>query len=170
MHLTYKSKTMKKLFSLYFIFVGLLFSAKIFGQDIRIGFPRIEIGPRPDEKSVSLQSMDTQVEIFGNISKTTTTLIFSNASSRNLEGNLVFPLPENTTVSGYAIDINGKLRNAVPITKARAVEVFESIQKQNVDPGIIEKVEGNNFRTRISPIPAKGSRTIQLSYYQILKF
>lgn len=147
----------------------MLFSTKINAQDIRIGFPRIEIGERPDENSVSLQSMDVQVEIFGNLAKTTTTLVFTNSSSRNLEGNLVFPLPENTTVSGYAIDINGKLRNAVPVTKARAVEVFESIQKQNIDPGIIEKVEGNNFRTRISPILAKGSRTIQLSYYQELK-
>ncbi len=147
----------------------MFFSTKINAQDIRIGFPRIEIGERPDENSVSLQSMDVQVEIFGNLAKTTTTLVFTNSSSRNLEGNLVFPLPENTTVSGYAIDINGKLRNAVPITKARAVEVFESIQKQNIDPGIIEKVEGNNFRTRISPILARGSRTIQLSYYQELK-
>ncbi len=147
----------------------MFFSTKINAQDIRIGFPRIEIGERPDENSVSLQSMDVQIEIFGNLAKTTTTLVFMNSSSRNLEGNLVFPLPENTTVNGYAIDINGKLRNAVPVTKVRAVEVFESIQKQNVDPGIIEKVEGNNFRTRISPIPAKGSRTIQLSYYQELK-
>lgn len=147
----------------------MFFSTKINAQDIRIGFPRIEIGERPDENSVSLQSMNVQVEIFGNLAKTTTTLVFTNSSSRNLEGNLVFPLPENTTVSGYAIDINGKLRNAVPVTKVRAVEVFESIQKQNIDPGIIEKVEGNNFRTRISPIPAKGSRTIQLSYYQELK-
>lgn len=169
MHLTYKSNYMKKLFSFFVVFVGIFFSSKINAQDFRIGFPRIEIGPRPDEKSVSLQSMDVQVEIFGNLSKTTTTLVFSNSSNRNLEGNLVFPLPENTTISGYAIDINGKLRNAVPITKARAVEVFESIQKQNIDPGIVEKVEGNNFRTRISPIPAKGSRTIQLSYYQELK-
>lgn len=160
---------MKKLFSFFFVFVGMFFSTKINAQDIRIGFPRIEIGERPDENSVSLQSMDVQVEIFGNLAKTTTTLVFTNSSSRNLEGNLVFPLPENTTVSGYAIDINGKLRNAVPVTKARAVEVFESIQKQNIDPGIIEKVEGNNFRTRISPIPAKGSRMIQLSYYQELK-
>ncbi|MGV0923184.1 VIT domain-containing protein [Empedobacter tilapiae] len=160
---------MKKLFSFFFVFVGILFSSKINAQDIRIGIPRIEIGSRPDEKSVSLKSMDVQVEIFGNLAKTTTTLVFTNSSSRNLEGNLVFPLPENTTVSGYAIDINGKLRNAVPVTKARAVEVFESIQKQNIDPGIIEKVEGNNFRTRISPILAKGSRTIQLSYYQELK-
>ncbi|MDM1551816.1 VIT domain-containing protein [Empedobacter falsenii] len=160
---------MKRLFSFFFVFVGMFFSTKINAQDIRIGVPRIEIGERPDENSVSLQSMDVQVEIFGNLAKTTTTLVFTNSSNRNLEGNLVFPLPENTTVSGYAIDINGKLRNAVPVTKARAVEVFESIQKQNVDPGIIEKVEGNNFRTRISPIPAKGSRTIQLSYYQELK-
>ncbi|WP_291064989.1 MULTISPECIES: VIT domain-containing protein [unclassified Empedobacter] len=160
---------MKKLFSFFFVFVGIFFSTKINAQDIRIGFPRIEIGERPDENSVSLQSMDVQVEIFGNLAKTTTTLVFTNSSSRNLEGNLVFPLPENTTVSGYAIDFNGKLRNAVPVTKVRAVEVFESIQKQNIDPGIIEKVEGNNFRTRISPIPAKGSRTIQLSYYQELK-
>ncbi|HCC95553.1 MAG TPA: hypothetical protein DEQ26_14765 [Flavobacteriaceae bacterium] len=160
---------MKKLFSFFFVFVGMFFSTKINAQDIRIGFPRIEIGERPDENSVSLQSMDVQVEIFGNLAKTTTTLVFTNSSSRNLEGNLVFPLPENTTVSGYAIDVNGKLRNAVPITKVRAVEVFENIQKQNVDPGIIEKVEGNNFRTRISPILARGSRTIQLSYYQELK-
>ena len=160
---------MKKLFSFFVLFVGIFFSPKIIAQDIRIGIPSIEIGDRPDEKSVHLQSMDVQVEIFGNLAKTTTTLIFANSSNRNLEGNLLFPLPENTTVSGYAIDMNGKLRDAVAVTKARAVEVFESIQKQNVDPGIIEKVEGNNFRTRISPIPAKGSRTIQLSYYQELK-
>ena len=160
---------MKKIFLLFFIFVGIIFSTKTFAQDIRIGIPRIEIGPRPDENSVQLESMNTQVEIFGNLAKTTTTLVFTNSSNRNLEGNLVFPLPDKTTVSGYAIDINGKMRNAVPITKARATEVFESIQKQNIDPGIIEKVEGNNFRTRISPIPAKGSRTIQLSYYQELK-
>ncbi|MGV0832244.1 VIT domain-containing protein [Empedobacter brevis] len=160
---------MKKLFSFFVLFVGIFFSSKIIAQDIRIGIPRIEIGDRPDEKSVHLQSMDVQVEIFGNLAKTTTTLVFANSSSRNLEGNLVFPLPENTTVSGYAIDMNGKLRDAVAVTKARAVEVFESIQKQNVDPGIIEKVEGNNFRTRISPIPGRGTRTIQLSYYQELK-
>ena len=161
---------MKKYFPFLTFFVAFLWTTKIFAQDIRIGFPRIEIGSRPDENSVALQEMNTQVEIFGNLAKTTTTLVFTNSSSRNLEGNLVFPMPENTTISGYAIDINGKMRNAVPVTKARAVEVFESIQKQNVDPGIIEKVEGNNFRTRISPIPAKGSRTIQLSYYQVLKY
>ncbi len=130
--------------------------------------PKIEIQSKEDKKSVVLESINTEVEIFGNISKTTSTMIFKNNANRVLEGQLVFPLPDKTTISGYAIDINGKLRNAVPIEKERATEVFESIQKQNVDPGIIEKVEGNNFKTRISPIPANGTRTIQISYYQTL--
>src|SRR5690606_13482842 len=132
------------------------------------GFPKLEIKSKEDKNSVSLESMQINVEIFGNLAKTTSTLVFKNNSNRVLEGNLTFPLPENTTVSSYAIDINGKLRNAVPVPKERAIEVFESIQKRNVDPGIIEKVEGNNFKTRISPIPANGTRTIQIAYYQEL--
>jgi len=131
--------------------------------------PRLEIGEKRNKNSVSLQSMNVDVEIFGNLAKTTTTLVFRNTANRNLEGNLIFPLPDKTTVSGYAIDINGTLRNAVPVEKARAVEVFESIQKQNIDPGIIEKVEGNSFRTRISPIPMHGTRTVQVAYFQQLK-
>lgn len=156
-------KTMKKITP---FLISLFTSASMpsFAQ-----LPRLEIGDKPDEKSVSLQSMDVHVDIFGNLAKTVTTLVFKNNSHRNLEGTLLFPLPENTSVSGYAIDIQGQLRKAVPIAKARAVEVFESIQKQNIDPGIIEKVEGNNFRTRVSPIPANGTRTVQVSYIQQMK-
>ena len=96
-------------------------------------------------------------------------MVFKNNSTRILEGRLTFPLPENVSVSGYSLDINGKLRNAVPVEKAKAKEVFESIEKRNVDPGILEKVEGNNFRTRIYPIPANGERTVQITYNQELK-
>ncbi|WP_128330563.1 VIT domain-containing protein [Apibacter sp. HY039] len=161
---------MKNIFFMILALYGWFAFVPLTGQETKTVMPRILIdGSRPDENSIQLKSMDIQVEIFGNLAKTTTTLVFTNSSHRNLEGNLVFPLPETASVSGYAIDINGKLRNAVPVAKARAVEVLESIQKQNVDPGILEKVEGNNFRTRISPIPAQGSRTVQLSYYQTLK-
>ena len=85
----------------------------------------------------------------GNLASTTAIYTFYNPSNRILEGNLTIPLPEGVSISGYALDINGKLRDAVPVPKERAKEVFESIEKRNIDPGIIEKVAGNNFRTRI---------------------
>ncbi|QQV03974.1 MULTISPECIES: VIT domain-containing protein [Chryseobacterium] len=118
---------------------------------------------------VILQEAKIDTKILGNLATTTATYTFYNPSNRILEGTLTFPLPEGVSVSGYALDINGKLRNAVPVPKEKAKEVFESIERRNVDPGIIEKVEGNNFRTRIYPLPEKGSRTIQITYHQELK-
>lgn len=118
---------------------------------------------------IILQEAKIDTKILGNLATTTATYTFYNPRNRILEGKLTFPLPEGVSVSGYALDINGKLRNAVPVPKERAKEVFESIERRNVDPGIIEKVEGNNFRTRIYPIPQKGSRTIQITYHQELK-
>lgn len=156
---------MKK-FALYFLLI--LFPTLLFAQ-----IPTLEIpsknGTFKTTNEVGLQKLDLQVKIVGNISTTVATMTFYNNSSRILEGRLTFPLPENVSVAGYALDINGKLRNAVPVEKAKAKEVLESIEKRNVDPGIIEKVEGNNFRTRIYPINPKGTRTIQITYNMELK-
>lgn len=151
--------TMRKIISLM---ATLAFSAA-FAQ-----IPTLEVG-NEKKHPVILQEAKIDTKILGNLATTTATYTFYNSGNRILEGNLTFPLPEGVSVSGYALDINGKLRNAVPVPKERAKEVFESIERRNVDPGIIEKVEGNNFRTRIYPLPEKGTRTIQITYHQELK-
>lgn len=119
---------------------------------------------------VVLQKLDIETKIIGRISTNTVTMVFRNNSSRLREGRITFPLPEGVNASGYALDINGKLRNAVPVEKEKAREVYETIKKRNVDPGILEKVEGNNFRTTVYPISANGGeRTVQITYYYELK-
>ncbi|WP_407482594.1 VIT domain-containing protein [Elizabethkingia meningoseptica] len=144
-------------------FLLTLCSAFIWAQLPTIETPDIK-GKLKETGDVFLQKLDVDAKIYGNISTTKVTMVFQNKSNRILEGRLTFPLPEGVTVSGYALDINGQLRQAVPVEKERAKEVFETIEKRRVDPGLIEKVEGNNFRTRIYPIPAKGSRTVQITY------
>ncbi|MDX6181118.1 VIT domain-containing protein [Flavobacterium sp. Fl-77] len=123
----------------------------------------------PTKHPVILQEAKIETKILGNLATTTAIYTFYNPSNRILEGKLTIPLPEGVSISGYALDINGKLRDAVPVPKERAKEVFESLEKRNIDPGIIEKVVGNNFRTRIYPIPVNGSRTIKITYHQELK-
>jgi tetratricopeptide (TPR) repeat protein len=71
-------------------------------------------------------------------------------------------------VTHYALDINGKMREAVPVDKAKATRIFEEIEQRQVDPGLIERVEGNNFRMRVYPVPAKGTRTISIGYEEEL--
>ncbi len=157
---------MKNIFSILLtLCLPVLFSAQI---------PVIEI---PDDKGgfrkdnqVILQKLDIETKITGNISTNIITMVFKNKASRQMEGRMTFPLPEGVSVSGYALDIAGKLRNAVPVEKEKAKQVFETIEKKNIDPGILEKVEGNSFRTRIYPIEVNGGeRTVQITYHYELK-
>ncbi len=120
------------------------------------------------DSCVSLRTLKIDIKVAGTISSTSMEMTFQNCTNRILEGTLTFPLPEGVTVSGYALDINGKMREAVPVEKEKATQVFESIERRRVDPGLLEKVEGNNFRTRIYPLPAGGSRTVRISYNEVL--
>ena len=131
--------------------------------------PNLKVSGSSANDEVYLQSLNIEVDVIGNISTTKFTMVFKNRTSKILEGELNFPLPDGTTVSGFALDINGKMRNAVPVEKAKATQVFEEIVQQRIDPGLLERTEGNNFRTRIYPIPSNGTRTISVSYEQELK-
>lgn len=149
---------------------------KLFLLSLLLSMPLFTLAQMPvmkvnseTEQPVSLKKLAITVQLVGNIAKTDMTMTFYNSSNRVLQGELTFPMPEGVTVSRYALDINGKMREAVPVEKAKATEVFESIVRRRVDPGLLEKVEGNNFRTKIYPIPAHGSRTIVLGYEEELK-
>lgn len=155
---------MKKMFA----FLLMMVSVAIWAQIPNIEIPNAKGDFKPTNE-VNLEKLDIKVKIAGNISTTVMTMVFRSNSNRILEGRLTFPLPDGVSVSGYALDINGKLRNAVPVEKEKAKEVFESIEKRRVDPGILEKVEGNNFRTRIYPIMPNSTRTVQITYHQELK-
>ena len=130
--------------------------------------PVLNISGSKESSEVYLQSLDIQVEVTGNIATTKYTMVFKNRTNKILEGELLFPLPDGVTASHYALDINGKMREAVPVEKAKATQVFEEIERRRVDPGLLERVEGNNFRTRIYPIPANGTRTVSIGYEEEL--
>lgn len=133
--------------------------------------PSIKVQGVNDPETVYLKKINIDVEIIGNTATTTMTMVFRNRNAnRILEGELTFPLPEGVTVSRYALDINGKMREAVPVSKTKATEVFENIEHRQVDPGLLERIEGNNFRTRIYPLPANGERTVLIAYEEVLPF
>jgi tetratricopeptide (TPR) repeat protein len=131
--------------------------------------PELKINDK-DDPNVYLSKLNIDVKVAGTVAITTMEMTFRNKTNRILEGELVFPLPEGISVSRYALDMNGRMREAVPVEKEKATEVFEEIERRRVDPGMLEKVEGNNFRTRIYPLPANGTRTVIIAYEEELAF
>ncbi len=111
---------------------------------------------------VRLQAATVEIDTHGSLARTTLLLTLFNPNDRLLEGNLQFPLQSDQQVTAFALDIAGVLRDAVPVPKNKAQQVFESIERRGVDPGLLEQTAGNQFRLRIYPIPAHGIRQVRL--------
>lgn len=111
---------------------------------------------------VGLRAASMQIETDGSLARTTLLLTLYNPNDRLLEGTLEFPLQPGQQVSAFALDVGGALRDAVPVPKQKAQQVFESIERRNVDPGVLEQTAGNHFRLRVYPIPARGTRQVRL--------
>ncbi|EDP95736.1 VIT domain-containing protein [Kordia algicida OT-1] len=119
---------------------------------------------------VGLSSLDITVEIIGNKTTTTFDMLYYNPTNQVLEGELSFPLGENCNVSRFALDVNGKLREAVVVDKELGRIAFEEVVRRRVDPALLEKGTGNNYKARIYPIPQKGYKRVVLAYEQELLY
>lgn len=118
---------------------------------------------------IGLRSASIEVETNGGLSRSTLLLTLYNPNDRLLEGTLEFPLQPGQQVSAFALDVGGELRDAVPVPKQKAQQVFESIERRNVDPGLLEQTAGNHFRLRVYPIPARGTRQVRLVVDEALR-
>lgn len=158
---SFKSEIFQGNLKLLFYFL-LFLGVKTFAQS-----PELTVKGEGAEK-VRMSQLIVNVKVVGNIAYTTAEMHFFNSGNRQMEAELIFPLPENVSVSRYAIDINGKMREAVPVNKNKGKQVFEAIEHRRVDPGLLEKVDGNNFRTRIYPLMPNGERIVVIGYEEEL--
>lgn len=133
-------------------------------------FPAVVVRDEDTGKYLPLKMSELKVDVkvVANLATTTMSMTFYNDLNRVLEGQLSFPLGEGQTVSRFAMDVNGKLREGVIVEKAKGRQVFEEVVRQQIDPGLLEWTKGNTFKSRVYPIPAKGSKQIVIAYEQEL--
>lgn len=133
--------------------------------------------PRPNSLTLQghvsvglhLQSESVKVEIKDQVAKTYITQTFSNDSDRNLAGTYLFPLPDDTTFSSFSLHIDGKPVEGKILEANAARQEYESIVRRMVDPGLLEYADYKTVRARIFPIPARGTKKVELEYTQLLK-
>ena len=132
--------------------------------------PVILIRPKPGPPiPMRLHDLKVDVKVTGNLATTTMRMKFYNGMNRVLEGRFYFPLSRGRTVSRFAMDVRGKLREGVVVERDKGRKVFESIVRKNIDPGLLEWTKGNNFKARIYPIPARGYKTVLIAYEEEIK-
>ncbi|MBR3220718.1 MAG: DUF2135 domain-containing protein [Kiritimatiellae bacterium] len=97
-----------------------------------------------------------------------TTITFTNPNSRVFEGELEFPVAEGATVCGYELEVNGDMIPGVVVGKEEARTAFENEKRKGIDPGVVEHVKGNVWRTRIYPLNPKAPRRASVTVLEPL--
>jgi len=131
---------------------------------------------QPDSAVFSLDEMSIDVHIDNGDAHVSIRQIFGSHSGAINEGTYVFALPTRGVVSDFAV-WDGLVRiPGVILERRRAEEIYESLKSQAIDPGLLEQGErgeedarrGSTFTAHIVPIPAFGTKRIEMEYHQAI--
>ena len=130
--------------------------------------PEVKVVNERNANPMVLQDLSIDILVIGQTAVTTMEMTFYNPNTHVMEGEFQFPLADGQQVSRFALDINGKMREGVVVDKALGRKAFEEIVRRGIDPGLLEKTEGNNFKARVYPMLAKGTRRVLIAFEQEL--
>ena len=119
---------------------------------------------RADEKPVEVEKKESVVAENAFFKRVKTSFVFTNPNPRIMAGELEFPIPDGAFVCGYALEVNGEMIPGVVCEKEKARVAFENEVRKGVDPGIVEQVKGNIWKTRIFPLNPKTPRRAEVEY------
>lgn len=119
---------------------------------------------RAGEKPVVVEKTERTVEENALFARVRTSFVFTNPNRRIMSGEFEFPIPEGAFVCGYSLEVNGEMVPGVVCEKEKARVAFENEMRKGVDPGIVEQVKGNVWKTRIFPLNPGTPRRAEVEY------
>ena len=126
--------------------------------------PWIEEPVESTDRPCTIEALEIAARVDGLHARVSTTIAIRNPNPRPLSAPLAFPLPDDAAVCGYALEIDGAMVDGVVVPKEKARVAFETEQRRGVDPGLVEAVRGNVYRTRVYPVPAQGTRRVRIDW------
>lgn len=125
--------------------------------------------PAPALRSLAIKYHRVTVSIDNQVATTHVDQVFVNELPYDIEGEYIFPLPEEASISEFAMWVDGRRLEAEVLDRDEAREIYEEIVRQRRDPALLEYVGRNAFRARVYPIPAHGEKRVELEYTEILR-
>jgi Ca-activated chloride channel family protein len=127
--------------------------------------------PRPITlpRSLPIKSIKIDTKISSQVATTHLEQIFRNDSDATLEGTYFFPIPEQASITEFAIwDGDRRLVGEVR-SREEARRIYDEIVRRQRDPGLLEYAGKNLFQASIFPIPPHSDKKLELTYSQVLR-
>jgi Ca-activated chloride channel family protein len=118
---------------------------------------------------LAIESHRVSIEIRDSAAVTHVDQVFRNSSGTQLEATFIFPLPADSTVSEFALWMNGVRVEGEVLERTQARQIYENIVRRVRDPGLVEYMDGRLFQANIFPVPANGTQRVELTFTQVLE-
>jgi tetratricopeptide (TPR) repeat protein len=101
------------------------------------------------------------------ISETEIEQTFFNPGARDVEGWYWFTVPERASVTGFAVETNGKLVWGELIERKEAAQRYEEAKATAHAPALLEWIDARTYRARIFPVQSGKSRRVAIRYMEL---
>lgn len=131
---------------------------------------------KPDPAKLSLADMHVSIEVDNQNASVNLRQIFASHVGTVLEGQYLFAINPEALISDFAV-WDGPVRiPGVILERKRAEEIYNALRLQAIDPGLLQQAEQGEeggsrvsfFSARITPIPAYGTKRLELAYTERL--
>ncbi|MFQ6015519.1 MAG: VIT domain-containing protein [Anaerolineae bacterium] len=158
-----------RIFVMAMVLLGLMVSMPglAYADGIIIPEPPPPIPPI-DFPNLAIKYHRVTVTIEDQVATTHVDQVFLNDTPYELEGTYIFPLPEEASISEFAMWVDGEKLEGQVLDKDQARQIYEEIVRKRRDPALLEYMGRNAFQARIFPIPAHGEKRVELEYSQVL--
>src|SRR4029077_17148467 len=127
--------------------------------------------PRPIAlpRSLPIKSIKIDTKISSQVATTHVEQIFRNDTDATLEGTYLFPIPEQASITEFAIwDGDRRLVGEVR-SREEARRIYDEIVRRQRDPGLLEYAGKDMFQASIFPIPPNSYKNTKFTYTHIQK-
>src|SRR5215475_10573726 len=124
-----------------------------------------EIPQRP----LRVKSIRFTTRIMDQVAITQVEQIFENDTPYLLEGVYFFPLPDNASITEFAMWDGDKRLAGEVRSRDEARRIYNEIVRARRDPALLEYAGKNLFQASVFPIQPRGDKKIELTYSQVLR-
>jgi Ca-activated chloride channel homolog len=127
--------------------------------------PPTEVPQRP----LKVKSIRFTAKIMDQVAVTQVEQVFENDTPYLLEGVYFFPLPDNVSITEFAMWDGDKRLVGEVRSRDEARRIYNDIVRSRRDPALLEYAGKNLFQASVFPIQPHSDKKIELTYSQVLR-
>lgn len=142
---------------------GIILPVPCHGPNVRCASPA-----QVPQQPLKVKSIKLTTKINDQVAVTHVEQVFENDTPFVLEGVYFFPLPDNVSISEFAMWDGGNRLVGEVRSRDEARRIYDNIVRSRRDPALLEYAGKNLFQASVFPIQPHSDKKIELSYSQIL--